>query len=171
MLKLFGTMALTLVLAASAAAQDLTAPEERLISLFEASRSSVVSITTGQKGSCINAALRATGRPRTVGGVCLRLRESAFVRLLIGNGGRRRRGILGPRSSSPVRHARCLAAKSTGMCSNEAELRPCRLRHGSRTPSPNAFRLMIAAIATAAPQVPLRSVSITPGSRACFAIP
>lgn len=49
MLKLFGTMAVALVLAASAVAQDLTAPEERLISLFEASRSSVVSITTGQR--------------------------------------------------------------------------------------------------------------------------
>ncbi|WP_227272066.1 S1C family serine protease [Roseobacter weihaiensis] len=49
MLKLFGTLAVALVFAASALAQDLTAPEERLISLFEASRSSVVSITTGQR--------------------------------------------------------------------------------------------------------------------------
>ncbi len=34
------------------------------------------------KGSCIHAALRATGRPRTARGVRLRLRQSAFVRLL-----------------------------------------------------------------------------------------
>ena len=49
MLRLLIKIALVLFLAVPALAQELTAPEERLISLFEASRSSVVSITTGQR--------------------------------------------------------------------------------------------------------------------------
>ncbi len=49
MLRLVLKMALVLSLAVPALAQELTAPEERLISLFETSRSSVVSITTGQR--------------------------------------------------------------------------------------------------------------------------
>lgn len=38
-----------LALVAPARASELTAPEERLISLFETSRAAVVSITTGQR--------------------------------------------------------------------------------------------------------------------------
>ena len=49
MLRLVLKIALVLSLAVPALAQELTAPEERLISLFETSRSSVVSITTGQR--------------------------------------------------------------------------------------------------------------------------
>lgn len=49
MLRLVLKIALILSLAVPALAQELTAPEERLISLFETSRSSVVSITTGQR--------------------------------------------------------------------------------------------------------------------------
>ncbi len=49
MLRLFRIFALAFILGAPALAQDLTAPEERLIALFESSRSSVVSITTGQR--------------------------------------------------------------------------------------------------------------------------
>lgn len=41
----------------------------------------------------------------------------------------------------------------------------------SRSPCPNALRLIIAATATTAPQPPQRSVSMTPGSSACFATP
>ena len=49
MLRLLLKIALVLSLAVPALAHELTAPEERLISLFETSRSSVVSITTGQR--------------------------------------------------------------------------------------------------------------------------
>ena len=49
MLRFVLKIALVLFLAVPALAQELTAPEERLISLFETSRSSVVSITTGQR--------------------------------------------------------------------------------------------------------------------------
>lgn len=49
MQRLVFKIALVLSLAVPALAQELTAPEERLISLFETSRSSVVSITTGQR--------------------------------------------------------------------------------------------------------------------------
>jgi S1-C subfamily serine protease len=42
-------IALALTVAAPVSAQELTAPEERLISLFETARGSVVSITTGQR--------------------------------------------------------------------------------------------------------------------------
>ncbi|KUJ79589.1 protease Do [Ruegeria profundi] len=48
-MRLVLKIALVLSLAFPALAQELTAPEERLISLFETSRSSVVSITTGQR--------------------------------------------------------------------------------------------------------------------------
>lgn len=41
----------------------------------------------------------------------------------------------------------------------------------SRNPCPNALRLIIAATATTAPQPPQRSVSMRPGSSACFATP
>ena len=41
----------------------------------------------------------------------------------------------------------------------------------SRSPSPMALRLIIAATATTAPQPPQISVNITPGSSACFATP
>ncbi len=43
--------------------------------------------------------------------------------------------------------------------------------YGSRSPCPNALRLIIAATATTAPQPLQRSVSMTPGSSACFATP
>ena len=49
MLRLLLKTALVLFLAVPALAQKLTTPKERLISLFETSRSSVVSITTGQR--------------------------------------------------------------------------------------------------------------------------
>ena len=49
MLRFVLKIALVLSLAVPALSQELTAPEERLISLFETSRSSVVSITTGQR--------------------------------------------------------------------------------------------------------------------------
>lgn len=49
MQRLVLKIALVLSLAVPALAQELTAPEDRLISLFETSRSSVVSITTGQR--------------------------------------------------------------------------------------------------------------------------
>ncbi len=48
-LRLLLGVCLALHLTAQASAQELTAPEQRLISLFEASRASVVSITTGQR--------------------------------------------------------------------------------------------------------------------------
>lgn len=49
MLRLLFGACLALYMTAQAAAQELTAPEQRLISLFETSRDSVVSITTGQR--------------------------------------------------------------------------------------------------------------------------
>ena len=47
--KALAALTLCLALAAPAAAEDLTAPELRLISLFEQSKAAVVSITTGQR--------------------------------------------------------------------------------------------------------------------------
>jgi len=47
--KLLMLAAMSLVLVSPSYADELTAPEQRLISLFETSRASVVSITTGQR--------------------------------------------------------------------------------------------------------------------------
>lgn len=88
-------------------------------------------------------------------------------------------GLAGPSScekSGMVRalacdHPRTVAAQiSTAPAINRTRTATTK-GHRSRSPSPKALRLIIAATATTAPQPPQRSVSMTPGSSACFATP